>query len=337
MSILHHRTTKIDKQTGAIMKKINAGRPSCVTWTCILIASMMLLAAGQSKALQKGSKGIYLNAKEAGPDFLVQGEYIGEIGQRGKFGAQVVALGDGKFDIYFLQGGLPGDGWDKRVRLRVGAERKDGKVVFAEKGYRGQIANQQIKGTTEACEEYTFKRIERQSPKIGAKPPAGAVVLFDGESAGQWAGGKIIDGKYLYCGTRSKEPFGIGKYHIEFRTPFRPKARGQGRGNSGVYIMGREIQVLDSFGLTGAKNECGAYYGLAKPAVNMCFPPLTWQTFDVLLEADNDGKVVSTVWHNGVKIHDRQPIGRNASQKSTINLQNHGNPVYFKNIWFQAP
>jgi hypothetical protein len=136
--------------------------------------------------------------------------------------------------------------------------------------------------------------------------------------------------------------------HIEFRTPFMPAARGQGRGNSGVYIQGRyECQVLDSFGLEGEDNECGGIYSISKPAVNMCFPPLSWQTYDIDFVAaryDGQGNKTKnarvTIKHNGVVIHKdlelthgtpgRHPEG---PEPESIFLQDHGNPVVFRNIW----
>ena len=136
--------------------------------------------------------------------------------------------------------------------------------------------------------------------------------------------------------------------HIEFRTPFMPKARGQGRGNSGVYLQGRyECQVLDSFGLEGENNECGGIYTVAEPIVNMCFPPLAWQTYDIDFTAakyDADGKKIEnarvTIKHNGVLIHDnvelRSPPPATSPEgpgPEACIMQDHGNPVAFRNIW----
>lgn len=167
-------------------------------------------------------------------------------------------------------------------------------------------------------------------------PQKGALILFDGNDASHWNNGKVIDG-LLRCGTNCKKQFKEFKLHIEFRTPFQPTARGQGRGNSGVYLHGRhEVQVLDSFGLKGENNECGGFYGRKAPAVNMCFPPLSWQTYDIDVKVDpsSEKKMRYTVAHNGVTIHDAIdfPAGSGG-----LNLQDHGNAVFYRNIWVVEP
>ena len=136
--------------------------------------------------------------------------------------------------------------------------------------------------------------------------------------------------------------------HIEFRTPFMPKSRGQARGNSGVYLQGRyECQVLDSFGLDGADNECGGIYSINKPVVNACLPPLAWQTYDIDFKAAKygaDGKKTTnarvTIKHNGIVIHDDQELTHGTpghvpegAEPYGLYLQDHGNPVAFRNIW----
>ena len=123
-----------------------------------------------------------------------------------------------------------------------------------------------------------------------------------------------------------------------------PEARGQGRGNSGVYLQGRyEVQVLDSYGLEGKDNECGGIYKVGAPLVNMCAPPMQWQTYDITFHApksESAGATV-TVVHNGVTIHNDliipKPTGgaldSNVTEPGGIYLQDHGNPVQFRNIW----
>ncbi len=129
----------------------------------------------------------------------------------------------------------------------------------------------------------------------------------------------------------------------------RPDARGQGRGNSGFYQVDHyEVQVLDSFGLDGKNNECGGIYTKLSPKVNMCLPPLAWQTYDVDFTnavRDESGKKVKnariTLKHNGVVIHDDMEItgptgGHRSDPEGTpgpIKLQGHGNPLQFRNIW----
>jgi len=147
----------------------------------------------------------------------------------------------------------------------------------------------------------------------------------------------------------TRKQFTDVKLHIEFRTPFIPEKRGQARGNSGVYLQGRyEVQVLDSYGLEGLDNECGGIYKVGPPLVNMCAPPTQWQTYDITFRAprfDAAGNSISkptlTVFHNGVKVHDKTEVsgattaslGGKASEPAGIYLQDHGNPVEFRNIW----
>jgi hypothetical protein len=287
-------------------------------------------------------------------DFPFQGEYAGEIDSgRGaqKFGIQVIALGDGKFRAVFYPGGLPGDGWTKdKPKVKADGAREDDSVTFAGARLNGTIKNGAFTMTDSRDKVMgTLKKTERESSTLGAKPPEGAIILFDGKNADAWEKGKVTDDGLLMQGTQSKQKFGSGALHIEFILPYEPKGRDQGRGNSGVYMQGRdEVQVLDSFGLEGKNNECGAIYGIAEPIVNMCFPPMTWQTYDIDFTAaqwEGNKRVKNaffTVRHNGVLVHKDQevtkvttaaPVGDNP-EPGPINLQDHGHQVRFRNIWF---
>jgi hypothetical protein len=193
-------------------------------------------------------------------------------------------------------------------------------------------------------------RVERHSPTLGAKPPVGATILFDGSNADAWKNGKVENGLLPNTNITTKEKFGSYKLHLEFRTPYKPFARGQGRGNSGVYHQGRfETQVLDSFGLEGKNNETGGIYSIAAPTTNMCLPPLTWQTYDVDYHSasfNDAGKLLEnarmTVQLNGVVVQDNvelpktttaSPINSISPEPGPIHIQHHGNPVYYRNIW----
>ena len=306
-----------------------------------------VLVAGLLFAAPPDKKTVFIDAAKAGPDFVVQGEYVGTIGKERKLGIQVVALGEGKFDAVLYAGGLPGAGWDGKTKVKLTGKTAEGQVSFTGKNFTGKVAGGVFGGTAEDDVAYTAKRVLRKSPTLGAKPPKGAVVLFDGSSAEAWTGGKVVEGNLLNIGVRTKQVFGDYKLHLEFRTPFMPFSRGQGRGNSGVYLSDQyECQVLDSFGLSGENNECGGIYSVARPRVNMCLPPLSWQTYDVDFTAatfNDQGKktadAVVTIRHNGVVIHDKLKLkvtaggGRSDEKPGGFYLQNHGNPVRFRNIW----
>ena len=205
--------------------------------------------------------------------------------------------------------------------------------------------------------------------KLGA-PPSDAVVLFDGTDKSfkaNWADTKggdskwnVVDGAmesvrgagYL----QSKEKFGSCQLHIEWASPAKVQGNGQGRGNSGVFLMGTyEVQVLDSFdNKTYADGQAGALYGRSKPLVNASRKPGDWQCYDTIFHRplfDKEGKVTRratfTILHNGVLIQDHTVLsggtgwrGPHAASdykahadKLPISMQDHGNPVRFRNVW----
>jgi hypothetical protein len=309
------------------------------------IVVALAMAAGFLPSTSAAPKAeAFTDPEKAGPDFLVQGEYEGPASGGGKLGAQVVALGDGSFDCYFLGGGLPGAGWDQKTRVKTPGKTDGGKTAVEGGGWSGVIADGKLTGKTPDGAAFTLARTIRQSPTLGEKPPPGAVVLFDGTNADAWQNGKRVDGNLLNWGVTSKQKFGDLKLHLEFRLSFMPKARGQGRSNSGCYLAGRhEVQILDSFGLTGEQNECGGLYGVSKPAVNMCFPPLSWQTYDIEYRLAKEGSGARmTVHHNGVKIQENAEFKKKTTAApdkgaddtpGPVYLQDHGNPVVFRNIW----
>ncbi len=178
------------------------------------------------------------------------------------------------------------------------------------------------------------------------------MVLFDGSASSldNWQpGAKRSDDGLLLAGATTRQVFGDYSLHVEFQTPFMPKASGQARGNSGVYHQGRyETQILDSFGLEGKNNEAGGIYSVRDPDLNMCLPPLSWQTYDVDFTAarfDASGKKLSsallTVRLNGVVVQSEVAVPGpttaaplpESNQPGPIYLQDHGNPVRFRNIW----
>jgi hypothetical protein len=288
------------------------------------------------------------------PDFAIQGEYKSAEADAG-FGVQVIALGNGKFDAYLLEGGLPGLGWEPgKKRIALHGARDQDKVSLSDdtKTTIAKIQHGKLTLKVDGGESSILARIDRHSPTLNAKPPADAVILFDGKSANSWQNGVVKDGHLLANGCTSKQLFSDYKLHLEFRIPYKPAARGQQRGNSGIYHSGRwETQILDSFGLDPKDNDCGGIYSISKPRLNMCLPPLSWQTYDVEFTAakfDAEGKRTAwpriTVRLNGELVHQDLELAKDFTTsapmsvpldhpKGPIFLQNHGNPVVFHNIW----
>ncbi|MFT7676496.1 MAG: hypothetical protein ACI8QC_000467 [Planctomycetota bacterium] len=194
--------------------------------------------------------------------------------------------------------------------------------------------------------------------------PADAISLFDGSDLSEWrsgdkdAGWKVVGDYMEVNGTgsiQSRREFGDVQLHVEFATPAEVKGASQGRGNSGVFFFGRyEIQVLDSYeNPSYPDGQCASIYGQYPPRVNACRAPGVWQTYDIVFRAPRfaeDGSVSEparvTVMHNGIFVHVDQPmIGSTAhrnvgkyskhADKGSIQLQDHGNPVRYRNIWIR--
>jgi hypothetical protein len=193
-------------------------------------------------------------------------------------------------------------------------------------------------------------------------PPSDAIVLFNGKDLSQFRGERSPEPKWKladgvmettpFGGIFSKQEFGDCQLHVEWAEPSVVKGEGQGRGNSGVYLMGRyEIQVLDCYhNKTYPNGQCGAFYGHNAPLVNVCRKPGEWQAYDIIFHAPEklaDGSVKPgsfTVLQNGVLIQDHIPVTgepttaaplQGVARKGPLYLQDHGNPVGFRNVWIR--
>ncbi len=323
----------------------------------IRLSALLLIAYQPHHASAENANGVWTDpdtARREDPDFLIQGEY-GTVKPGAAWGAQVVALGGGNFDACLLKDGLPGLGWTRdKSRILLKGKRVGDKVMLEsdDKSRLAEIRDGEFVITGGDGKGESLPRIERRSPTLGAPPPKGAMILFDGGGAEKWENGKVENRLLIANGSTTRDTFRDYRLHLEFLTPYKPAARGQDRGNSGIYHSGRwETQVLDSFALTGEDNECGGIYSVAKPLLNMCLPPLSWQTYDVKFTAarfDADGKRIAwpriTVLLNGVLVHDDLELPKDfttaapssmplTAPEGPVHIQYHGNPVMFRNIW----
>jgi len=276
-------------------------------------------------------------------------EYQGKLATGETFGLQVAPTTSGRIAVHAYSGGLPGMGcdglWEQILKGKV--LNGEGEVLgdgggWSIKGHPGELS-----GTTHRGVAFTAKPVERPNPALGAKPPTGARVLFDGTQTQAWKNAKVDGDGFLQVGAETVDKFRDFSLHIEFRLPFLPDKQGQNRANSGVYLQQRyEIQILDSFALPGKKNECGSIYEFRPPDVNACLPPGVWQCYDIEFRAarfDGTTKVKPTwikVIHNGIIVQNgiempkQTGYGRKEGpEPGPIHLQNHGSPVVFRNIW----
>ena len=200
--------------------------------------------------------------------------------------------------------------------------------------------------------------------KYDNQPPSDAVVLFTGKELNEWstmngepAKWKVNDNSMIVVkgtgGVRTKKIFGDCQLHIEWKTPTAVEGEGQGRGNSGVFLMGNyEVQVLDSYNnRTYSNGQAGSIYKQHIPLVNASRPPGEWQSYDIIFKAprfNSDGTLQSpayfTVLQNGVLIQNHVevkgtttntglPAYKKHADKEPITLQDHGNPVEYRNVW----
>lgn len=204
------------------------------------------------------------------------------------------------------------------------------------------------------------------APSTPQSAPSDAVVLFDGSDLEAWEHPEgapaswIVENGYVEVDPGSgpiqtKDGFGDVQLHLEWRAPATKEGDGQGRGNSGVFLMGRyEVQVLDSYqNPTYADGQAAALYGQYPPLVNATRPSGEWQTYDIVFRRprfDEDGSLAAparmTVFHNGMLVqedveltgptghYERPPYEQHAS-RLPIQLQDHGDPVRFRNIWLR--
>lgn len=222
--------------------------------------------------------------------------------------------------------------------------------------------------------EWQVHDLNRPQPPVIEPGPVGppvpapqdGIVLFNGRDLSQWtnskgepSGWKIEDGFMEVVDKTgsilSRDKFGDCQLHVEWATPSKVEGQGQERGNSGVYLMGLyEVQILDSnHNTTYADGMAAAIYGQHPPLVNACRPPGHWQTYDIVFSRprfDADGKLKKpaflTVFHNGIVVHNQvqltgptahkqRPPYKQHPDRLPLSLQDHGNPVRFRNIWIR--
>ncbi len=279
-------------------------------------------------------------------------------GAKGDYVAQVVPTGNGSYRANVLSA------FDTESNVVVtlqGAASSDG-VTFSGNGWNGSIKDSRFT-LSNGSKNFELKHITRTSPTIGAQPPAGAIVLFDGKNLDAWAKKagknwlmedgpakwKLLDGGVMEVVPDSDciithQKFGDCHAHVEFRTVGAPS-------NSGVFLEDRyEANINETYGRTdgepnGGFDNCTEN---AHPKIRPCFPPLAWQTFDIDFHAprfDANGKKTAsanaTVLFNGVKIYDHQELELPHGAASRMGeaptgplmLQEHGMPVQFRNVW----
>lgn len=287
-------------------------------------------------------------------DYSLMGEFVGliHVGEEKvePLGLQLRPLGPGQFEALQFIGGLPGhEGHRVSGAIQLIGRRFEKALILSGGPWAIWIHTDHcVIFDSQGRSLGKLDRIQRGSPTMGARPPEGAVVLFDGTHTDQFVSAKMTEDGLLMAGADALPMFQDFHLHCEFRLPYMPNSDDQARGNSGCYIQSRyEVQILDSFAQLPKFNGAAALYRTKSPDLNMSFPPLVWQTYDISFNAPRwaaDGSKIRnarlTVWHNGVKVQDNVEIpsktGAGKEEAPTllpIRFQDHRDPVVFRNIW----
>jgi len=317
------------------------------------LAALTAVAAIPSISLAADGKAGVIDPTKVDADFSLQGEFVGAItsdpSKPQVVAMQIRAAGEGLYEAVQYKNGLPGKGIKPEKPIKLVGKRTNEFAVLTGNGLVVLVhPDYCVLVDPEGKRVGHLDRVQRVSPTMGAKPTKDAIVLFDGSNTDQFTVAKMTEDGLLMEGADVKPMFQDFNLHLEYLLPYMPALAGQGRGNSGVYLQRRyEVQVLDSFAMEPVFNGCGSLYRFKAPDLNMCFPPLTWQTYDIVFTSPRwagDGTKIKnariTVWHNGVKVHDNVELpnktGAGRPEEPVllpIHLQDHGNPVRYRNIW----
>ncbi|TWT80931.1 Histone H1-like nucleoprotein HC2 [Planctomycetes bacterium CA13] len=319
----------------------------------LCFASFAILSPLATAQESNGKGPVFTAAPDSEPSYPLMGEFAGEI-KLGDAEPQTVAiqirpLGKNAFQAIQFAGGLPGqENWQGEPVELIG-RRSEGFVVLSGGPY---VLIVEKNGCTVIDRKGDrigkLSRVTRHSPTLGAPAPKDAIVLFDGTSTDQFTAAQMTKEGLLQQGATIKPMLHDFNLHVEFMLPYMPEADGQSRGNSGIYLQSRyECQILDSFGTLPVFNGLGALYRFRTPDLNMCLPPLVWQTYDIQFTAArwaaDQTKIRGahvTSWVNGVKVQDNIEVpsqtGSGKVEEPTLLptlIQDHGDPVRFRNVW----
>lgn len=290
---------------------------------------------------------------EVDENYSLLGEFVGTVaiseGKQEPLGLQIRPIGNNNFDALQYAGGLPGQELYKPELLKLVGTRSGDFVIlsggpwaiFVEKDHCLLVSR-------EGNRIGRLERIVRTSPTLGAEAPKDAIILFDGKNTDQFVTANMTEDGLLIQGAEIKPMLNDFNLHVEFKLPYMPAKNDQERGNSGIYLQSRyEMQVLDSFAQETKFNGCGSIYRYKAPDLNMCLPPLQWQTYDIVFTAPRwaaDGTKIRnatvTSWLNGIKIQDNVSIenktGAGKPEEPVLlptKIQDHKDQVRFRNIW----